>query len=359
MNNVYVSSIDEIVQLLLHVGGKRTVLIEGDMGIGKSSLLKTLKRLLPDHIACLFDCTTKDLGDLFIPDLNRELGCVSFLPNEQFGIHLDKPLILMLDELGKANPSVKNALLVVMLEHMIGNQQLPEGSIVFATTNLGAEGVGDMLPPHARNRIITVRMRKPSSDEWINNYAINNDVHPSVMGFVREFPQVMQSFTEVNSPDDNPYIYHPKRQAKSFCTPRSLECASDILHQREHLSDDTLTGALIGTIGERGALDMMAFVKLADKLPTLESIKTDPMNAIVPDSASAVCMVVYRALASLDKTWIDAWFKYMGRLSKEAQGLFALGIKPDTYKNKSLVTTNKSFTAWCRENNYMFGADKC
>ncbi len=230
---------------------------------------------------------------------------------------------------------------------------------MFATTNLGAEGVGDMLPPHARNRIITVRMRKPSSDEWINNYAINNDVHPSVMGFVREFPQVMQSFTEVNSPDDNPYIYHPKRQAKSFCTPRSLECASDILHQREHLSDDTLTGALIGTIGERGALDMMAFVKLADKLPTLESIKTDPMNAIVPDSASAVCMVVYRALASLDKAWIDAWFKYMGRLSKEAQGLFALGIKPDTYKNKSLVTTNKSFTAWCRENNYMFGADKC
>ena len=113
MNNVYVSSIDEIVQLLLHVGGKRTVLIEGDMGIGKSSLLKTLKRLLPDHIACLFDCTTKDLGDLFIPDLNREAGCVSFLPNEQFGVHLGKPLILMLDELGKANPSVKNALLVV------------------------------------------------------------------------------------------------------------------------------------------------------------------------------------------------------------------------------------------------------
>ena len=358
MNNVYVSNIEDIVQLLLHVGGKRTVVIEGDMGIGKSTLLKILKKKLPDHVACYLDGTTKDLGDLFIPDLDRQAGCVSFLPNEQFGVHLGKPVILMLDELGKANPSVKNALLVVILERMIGNQPLPEGSIVFGTTNLGAEGVGDMLPPHARNRIITVRMRKPTSEEWINNYAINNDVHPSVMGFVKEFPQVMQSFTEVSNPDDNPYIYHPKRQANAFITPRSLECASDILHQREHIPDDTLTGALIGTIGERGALDMMAFVKLADKLPTLESIKTDPVNALVPDSASAVCMVVYRALSTIDRDWVDAWVTYMKRLSAEAQGLFAMGVKPATYGKRSLVMQNKQFTKWAMDNNYMFASDK-
>ena len=134
MNNLYASSIDEIVDLLMSVGGKRTVVIEGDMGIGKSTLLKILKKKLPDHIACYFDGTTKDLGDLFLPNINGADKCVSFLPNEQFGIHLGKPIILMLDELGKANPSVKNALLVVMLERMIGNQQLPEGSIVFGTT---------------------------------------------------------------------------------------------------------------------------------------------------------------------------------------------------------------------------------
>jgi energy-coupling factor transporter ATP-binding protein EcfA2 len=358
MNNLYASSIDEIVDLLMSVGGKRTVVIEGDMGIGKSTLIKILKKKLPDHIACYFDGTTKDLGDLFLPNINGADKCVSFLPNEQFGIHLGKPIILMLDELGKANPSVKNALLVVMLERMIGNQPLPEGSIVFGTTNLGAEGVGDLLPPHARNRIITIRMRKPSSEEWIGDYAINNNVHPSVMGFVKEFPQVMQSFTEVDNPDDNPYIYHPKRQAHSFCTPRSLECASDILHQREHLSDDTLTGALMGTIGERAALDMMAFVRLADKLPTLESIKTDPSNALVPDSASAVCMVVYRALSTIDRDWVDAWLTYMKRLSSEAQGMFAMGVKPSSYSKRSLVMQNKQFTKWAIDNNYMFAGDK-
>ena len=358
MNNVYASNIEEIVDLIASVGTTRTVLVEGDMGIGKSSILKLLAKRFPDHHPSYFDCTTKDLGDLYIPDLDTERGCVSFLPNEQFGIHTGKPLLLMIDEFGKANPSVKNGMLVPMLEGVIGGTKMPEGSIKFATTNLGAEGVGDMLPPHARNRIIVVRMRKPSSDEWINNYAINNSVHPSVMGFVKEFPQVMQSFTEVSNPDDNPYIYHPKRQANAFCTPRSLECASDILHQREHLSDDTLTGALMGTIGERGALDMMAFVKLADKLPTLESIKTDPSNALVPDSASAVCMVVYRALSTIDRDWVDAWLTYMKRLSSEAQGMFAMGVKPSSYAKRSMVMQNKQFTKWAMDNNYMFASDK-
>ncbi len=69
MNNVYVSNIEDIVQLLLHVGGKRTVVIEGDMGIGKSTLLKILKKKLPDHVACYLDGTTKIWVICFYPTL--------------------------------------------------------------------------------------------------------------------------------------------------------------------------------------------------------------------------------------------------------------------------------------------------
>jgi len=102
---------------------------------------------------------------------------------------------------------------------------------------------------------------------------------------------------------------------------------------------------------------MMAFVKLADQLPSLESIKTDPMNAKVPDSASAVCMVVYRALGAMDRDWVNNWVKYMERLDKEAQGLFANGIRANTYAHRSVVMQSKNFTAWAMDNNYMFAAD--
>ena len=62
----------------------------------------------------------------------------------------------MVDEYGKANPAVKNAMLRLMLERKIGSYTLHPDSLVFATTNLGAEGVGDLLPPHARNRMTVI-----------------------------------------------------------------------------------------------------------------------------------------------------------------------------------------------------------
>ena len=76
----------------------------------------------------------------------------------------------------------------------------------------------------------------------------------------------------------------------------------------------------MGTIGDRGAMDLMAFVTLADQLPSLQSIKDNPKSAKVPDSAAAVCMVVYRTLSALDKDWLNSWMDYLPRLDTEAQG---------------------------------------
>jgi len=114
----------------------------------------------------------------------------------------------------------------------------------------------------------------------------------------------------------------------------------------------------MGTIGDRGAMDLMAFVKLADQLPSLQSIKDTPKSAKVPDSAAAVCMVVYRTLASLEKDWLNAWMDYLPRLDKEAQGMFANGVRAPKYSKQSMVMTNKKFTQWAMANNYMFAADK-
>jgi hypothetical protein len=69
-------------------------------------------------------------------------------------------------------------------------------------------------------------------------------------------------------------------------------------------------------------------------------------------------MVVYRTLSAIDRDWIDAWMIYMNRLDKEAQGLFANGVRSPKYSKQTLVVTNTKFTAWALQNNYMFAADK-
>jgi len=363
---LFAQTLDEVVDSIAATGHIVTTLVQGHMGTGKSSILKVLAKQFPTHVPCYFDCTTKDLGDLMLPKILRDDDTdnfVKFIPNEEMGIHHNKPVILMIDEFGKANPSVKNGMMRIMLERTMGTKKLPEGSIIFATTNLGAEGVGDLLMPHHRNRITVVRMKKPTSTEWIENYAFNAGIHPSMILWVKENGnQLFQSFEEVDKPDDetggNPYIYHPQAQRAAFVTPRSLELASHWLWAKDKISDNALRSNLIGTIGDRAGSDLGAYIRLVDELPRQEDIKNDPDSAKIPTSASGVVMVVYRALATMSREFVDPWMTYLSRLDKEAQGLFAMQVRNPKYQKQSIVMTSKKFTEWCMANNYMFSADK-
>lgn len=357
--SLYALGLDQIANLIAVGGHQRTVLVQGHMGSGKSSLLKTLASRFPDHVPCYFDCTTKDVGDLALPSLQvmEQDGYVRFIPNEELGMHLNKPVILMIDEYGKGTTGVKNGMLRIMQERNAFGQDMHPDSIIFATTNLGAEGVGDILLPHARNRITVVRSRKASNIEFIE-WGVNNDLDHTLLGACKDFPQWFQSFEEVQNPDDNETIYHPKAVGRtSFVTLRSLHAASDWLKQREFMDDDTLTAVLIGTIGNRAALDLMAYVKLSDQLPSLESIKRDPLTAKVPTSDAAVCMIVYRTLSTIERDWVGAWMEYLQRLDKEAQGLFAKNVSSVKYAKQSMVMSHAAFREWALKNNYMFSAD--
>jgi energy-coupling factor transporter ATP-binding protein EcfA2 len=358
--NLYALGHNDLAALIDTVATDVTVLVQGHMGSGKSSLLHTLAQYRPSYHPVYFDCTTKDLGDIMLPKLKDLDGAdyVQFATNEELGMHLrDQPTILMIDELGKANRAVQNGLLRLMQERQLGSYKLHPDSLIFATTNLGGEGVGDMLQAHARNRIMVVEARKPDAIEWIE-WGINNGIEPIVLGWVRENPHCMQDFRELRDPEENPIIFHPRAIDRvSFVTPRSLHKASTLLKRRDRLSDQTITAGLIGTIGMRAAMDMMAFVKLADKLPTLKSIKETPELALVPDHPAAVCMVVFRALASVEREWLDAWMTYLLRLSPEAQGMFANGVRARGYSKQGMVMTNRKFTDWARAASHLFAAD--
>jgi len=339
----------------------RTIILEGHMGTGKSSLLPVLGKRLPKHQLCYFDCTTKDLGDIMIPNvqmIDGEGQFIRYLTNEELGAHINQPIILMLDEIGKCNRAVQSALRRVMLERKIGTYELHPESIVFCTTNLGAENVGDLMEAHKRNAVISIQVRKPTWEEWIVDFGVPNKLHPSVLGFVKEYPQVFQSFEDVKDPSENPYIFHPREERAKFCTPRSLHAASDILMKQDSLDSDTIFALLIGAIGARAAADLNTFVQLADQLPSLEDIKTDPNGAKVPPDAPAVCMVVFKVLGAMTRELIDSWMTYVDRLDTEAQAMFAQSACSKDYPEHHLVMTNKKFTEWCIKNSYLTTADQ-
>lgn len=361
-NNVYDLNISQAFNAILHGAMDTTVLVQGHMGSGKSSILKMLADKLPGHHPCYFDCTTKDLGDIQIPKLKDLEGndYVRFATHEELGLHLENtPVILMIDEYGKANPSVKNALLALMQERKMGSRTLHPDSLIFATTNLGAEGVGDVLAPHARNRITVLTMRKPDNMEFIE-WGIDHEIDPVILGWARDNPQAFQSFEDYENPEDNPYIYHPRSARTSFVTGRSLEKASNWVKKRNVLDNATVAAALIGTIGAKAAMDLDTFIKLADKMPSLDSIKKNPDTAKVPDQVAALCMVAFKALQSIDKEWVGAWLTYMKRLPNEAQALFINGVRAASYNNdkRAVVMNHPQFTDYIHANSYLFGRDK-
>lgn len=348
-------TLKQTAELIHAIGHQTTVLAQGEMGIGKSSILKTLREKLGDkYHYCYGDMTTKDVGDFLVPKIRTLDGVevCSFIPNEEFGFHFDKPIVLMLDEIGKAPKAVMNACLRLMLERQLGTYSLPEGSIVFATTNLAVEGIGDNLPPHARNRMTVVKVAKPTAEDWIEHYALDNGILPEVILAVKQFPQMLASFEDVQDPKDNEYINDPRMPRPAFVTHRSLEKASNILRDTKGMNESVISHALIGTIGARATYDMMAMVRLAQDLPDWESIISAPDKAKVPDSPSAVCMLVYSAVQRIEKDSVNAWVKYMSRISKEAQGLFATSVMRT--KKASTVGTSKEFIKWATENNYLF-----
>jgi len=357
MNNLY-RNIDrkDLVTAITSLGADITFVVEGDIGSSKSALIGDVARNLPDHTPVYIDMATiADSGDFQLPAVDHVNKTSTFYPNESLGLHTGKPMVIMFDEIGKStNRSVINAILPALNERRWGNQYFHKNTVVFATTNLGAENVGDMLPPHALNRITKVRMRKPSAQQFIA-YAQNHNLHPVVAAWVDRNPQCFQSFEDVEDPRDNPYIYHPREQRSAFVTHRSMTRASTILHNRGGLADDAVTHILAGTIGAPAAVDLMTFVALAHQLPTRQEIINTPSTALLPTSPAALVLLVCQAVQWVTKDTIGAWMQYMNRFAlNEVKALFALQM----VKNDDKIlwaSRNKEFTAFAREHDHLFG----
>jgi hypothetical protein len=336
-------SLTEAAALIKACGKDNTFIFQGEPGIGKSAMLKMLGDQL-NMPTRYFDCTLLDLGDLQMPKMHDD--CVAFVPNKLF--MADEPTLYMLDEIGKAHQAVTNGLLPVVYEHRIGEYHLPEGSIVFGTTNLATDGVGDRLQAHAKNRVTFLTVRKPDADEWIE-WGIDNDIAPEVMAWVKEYPHCLATYTDAAN-DDNPYIFNPHKQQSAFVSPRSLAHASSLVQKRHHLNDDTLIAALAGTIGESAARDMQAFLSVADALPSFKSIIADPDKARVPDSPIAAVILALGAVTRIEPDNMTAWMSYLGRLPREVQFLFVTNAMRSR-KAGQLIKV-RAFTDWARENSW-------
>jgi len=324
-------------------------LLRGEPGIGKSSLLKQLGAMFPDHEIAYIDVPNMDLGDIAMPVIDHESKTTAYYPNRRFKMHTGKPVIIMLDEFTKGAQPVVNMLhpLLEKANPRLGDITCSPDNIVFMTGNMSGDGVGDNMKAHTLNRVVPVTVRKPSADEWIG-WAIEHEVAPEVCAWVKQFPHAMASYMDAAS-GDNPYIFNPKKVQQAYVSPRSLETASNIVKKRGKLDADTIINALTGAVGEAAARDMQAYIEYSDQLPTWESITSDPNNALIPTSAGACAIMVFGAIAKVTKESMDKFMQYLERFEPEWQACFAINIAKTSSKQQ-VAFSSKKFSDWVAKN---------
>ena len=371
MNNFLSAS--QVVSLIAAVGDKRTVIVEGENGIGKTALFHALRKLpkFADHIAVQpIDCTQLSDGSVWMPDLDRENGVSRELPNERFGVSAfnqlgvnnSKPILVGLDEIAKAPQFIKNVLAPIIYERRVGNLSMPEGSVVVCFTNLSIEGLGDSIQAHLRNRLVFVKMRKPSCDEWVK-WATDNGINPMVIAFVNNEPRVMQSFLDYEKggmfegkdlSKDNGFIFNPKSMQLAYATPRSLVAASDILDAGLGvLDDDTLEAALVGTVGATTAQALSSFIRFGREICEYSRVIKSPDTAPLSDNPTAQLIQVFQFVTRVaDRTEAEAIVKYVWRMRAEMQSIFCNTVA--TSQRVAMFATINEFGRMLAEHKIFF-----
>ena len=340
-------SFSQVVSLIAAVGHKRTIIVEGENGIGKTALFHALKRLpqFANHIAVdPIDCTQLSDGSVWMPDLDRENGVSRELPNERFGVSKHNqlgvngatPILCFLDEIAKAPQFIKNVLAPIIYERRVGNYHMPEGSVVFCATNLAVEGLGDSIQAHLRNRLVFVKMRKPTAQEW-KMWAVDAGVHPMVIAFVDQYEPVMDSFLDYEKggkhegkdlSKDNGMIFNPRSTALAYATPRSLVAASDILHESLNvLDDDTIEAALVGTVGPVTAANLATFIRFGRDICAYDRVLRDPATAPISDNPTAQLVQIFQFVSRCDnREDAEKVVEYVWRMKAEVQSVFCNSV---------------------------------
>ncbi len=352
----------EAVKTILSLGladktGKGlTVLVRGPMGSGKSAMLADLSKALPSHLPIFFDCTTKEAGDAIMPKITEKDGrnVLTFVPADDLGFHLDKPVILFCDEIDKANRAIQNVTNRIFHEGKLGLHSLPEGSLVCGTSNRSEEGLGDNRQANMRDRTVSIDILMPSSSEWIQDYALGADVHPTVLTTVSEIPTMLQDFSEVSKPEDNPYILHPLAMDREHGTTcRSLDNCSRALYraERDGLGDNVIAHVLQGIIGAPAAAEMISIHTLHADLPRYEDVLKSPETVPLPKKAAAVCLFVYTAIQKAQAKDITPLMTYVKRMPMEQQAMFFFGV---TRSPKAAVLTSENgLIDWAGSNRWL------
>jgi hypothetical protein len=282
---------------------KRPLFLWGPPGIGKSELVEGIARDLNGLMIDLRLGQMEPTDIRGIPFYNKDIGKMDWappveLPDEEMAAQYPI-VVLFLDELNSAAPSVQSAAYQLILNRRIGKYRLPDNVVMVAAGNRESDkGVTYRMPTPLANRFIHQEMKVDfaSWQEW----AVNNQVHKDVVGYLTFAKQDL-------------YDFDAKSASRAFATPRSWSFVSQLLD--DNVDAETLTNLIAGTVGEGLAVKFMAHRKVADQMPKPADILSGKVTKLDIKEVSAMYSLVismcYELKAAVESKVEDSKFQAM------------------------------------------------
>jgi hypothetical protein len=322
---------------------KRPLFLWGPPGIGKSELVENITKDLGGYMIDLRLGQMEPTDIRGIPFYNKDSGKMDWappveLPDDELASQYPI-VVLFLDELNSAAPSVQSAAYQLILNRRIGKYRLPDNVVMVAAGNRESDkGVTYRMPTPLANRFIHQEMKVDfaSWQEW----AVLNKIHKDVVGYL--------SFAKQDL-----YDFDAKSASRAFATPRSWSFVSELLD--DECDNDTLTNLIAGTVGEGLAVKFMAHRKVASKMPNpLDILKGKVKDLNVKEVSAMYSLVIsmcYELKAAVenktaDKEFHDMADNFLGYMMKNFETeLTVMGarIALTTYDLPFLPTKLKNF----------------
>ena len=322
---------------------KRPLFLWGPPGIGKSELVEGIANDLNGLMIDLRLGQMEPTDIRGIPFYNKDIGKMDWappveLPDEETAAQYPI-VVLFLDELNSAAPSVQSAAYQLILNRRIGKYKLPDNVVMVAAGNRESDkGVTYRMPTPLANRFIHQEMKVDfaSWQEW----AVNNRIHKDVVGYL--------SFAKQDL-----YDFDAKSASRAFATPRSWTFVSQLLDEGD--DDDTTMNLIAGTVGEGLAVKFMAHKKVAGRMPNPADILSGKVKDLQVKEVSAMYSLVismcYELKAAVetkveDKKFHEMADNFLGYMMKNFETeLTVMGarIALTTYDLPFLPTKLKNF----------------